>query len=100
MTYQEIQGHLQEMYGVELSRDLLSSITDAVMDEVTAWQSRPLDSVYPVIYLDALWTKIRDEGTVRNKAIYLALGINLQGEKELLGLWVSQNEGAKFWLQW
>ena len=99
MTYQEIQGHLQEMYGVELSRDLLSSITDAVMDEVTAWQSRPLDSVYPVIYLDALWTKIRDEGTVRNKAIYLALGINLQGEKELLGLWVSQNEGAKFWLQ-
>ena len=84
MTYQEIQGHLQEMYGVELSRDLLSSITDAVMDEVTAWQSRPLDSVYPVIYLDALWTKIRDEGT--EVLFHLIHNLVSAGKIEAVGL--------------
>ena len=98
MTVREIQGHLEELYGVDVSPALISNITDVVLDEVKAWQSRPLDAIYPILYLDALQVKIRDEGTVRNKAIYLALGINLGGEKELLGLWISQTEGAKFWL--
>ena len=98
MTTREIQGHLEELYGVEVSPTLISNITDVVFDEVKAWQSRPLDAIYPILYLDALQVKIRDESTVRNKAIYLALGINLDGEKELLGLWISQTEGAKFWL--
>lgn len=99
MTTREIQGHLEELYGVEVSPTLISNITDAVLEEVTAWQHRPLDSVYPVLYLDALQVKIKDQGTIRNKAIYLALGIKLSGEKELLGLWLSPTEGAKFWLQ-
>ena len=98
MTAREIQGHLEELYGVDVSPTLISNITDVVLDEVKAWQSRPLDAIYPILYLDALQVKIRDESTVRNKAIYLALGINLDGEKELLGLWISQTEGAKFWL--
>jgi putative transposase len=99
MTTREIQGHLHELYGVEVSPTLISNITDAVIEEVSAWQSRPLSSVYPIVYLDALQVKVKDQGAIRNKAIYLALGINLAGEKELLGLWVSQTEGAKFWLQ-
>ena len=99
MTTREIQGHLHELYGVEVSPTLISNITDAVLEEVTAWQSRPLDSVYPILYLDALQVKVKDQGAIRNKAIYLALGVGLSGEKELLGLWVSQTEGAKFWLQ-
>ena len=98
MTVREIQAHLQEMYGAEVSPSLISSVTDAVADEVKAWQSRPLDAVYPIVYLDCIHTKVR-EGAVRVKAVYLALGINLAGEKEILGLWIAQNEGAKFWLQ-
>lgn len=99
MTTREIQGHLHELYGVEVSSTLISNITDAVLEEVTAWQRRPLGSVYPILYLDALQVKVKDQGAIRNKAIYLALGVGLTGEKELLGLWVSHTEGAKFWLQ-
>lgn len=99
MTVREIQGHLEEMYGTEVSPALISSVTDAVMDEVKAWQSRPLDALYPVVYLDCIHVKVRDSGSVRAKAVYLALGINLDGEKELLGIWIAQTEGAKFWLQ-
>lgn len=99
MTVRDIQGHLQDLYGVDVSPDLISRVTDAVLDEVTAWQGRPLDAVYPIAYLDALIVKIRDQGVVRNKAVYLALGVNVQGGKEVLGLWIEQNEGAKFWLK-
>lgn len=98
MTVREIQSHLIEMYGAEISPTLISSVTDAVMEDVKQWQSRPLDAVYPVIYLDCIHVKIRDAGAMRTKAVYLAIGINMQGEKEVLGLWVSQTEGAKFWL--
>ena len=99
MTVREIQSHLEEMYGTEVSPTLISSVTDAVMDEVKAWQTRPLDLLYPIVYLDCIHAKVRDSGAVRVKAVYLALGVNLSGEKELLGLWVAQTEGAKFWLQ-
>ena len=99
MTVREIQSHLQEMYGTEVSPTLISSVTDAVMDEVTAWQARPLEALYPIVYLDCIHAKVRDAGAVRVKAVYLALGVNLDGAKELLGLWVAQTEGAKFWLQ-
>jgi putative transposase len=99
MTVREIQGHLEEMYGTEVSPALISSVTDAVLDEVKAWQARVLDAVYPIVYLDCIHVKVRDAGAVRVKAVYLALGINLAGEKELLGLWIAQTEGAKFWLQ-
>jgi putative transposase len=98
MTVREIQSHLEEMYGTEVSPTLISSVTDAVIDEVKAWQSRPLDTLYPIVYLDCIHVKVRD-GTVRVKAVYLAIGINLAGEKEVLGLWIAQTEGAKFWLQ-
>ena len=99
MTVRVIQGHLEEMYGTEVSPTLISSVTDAVIDEVKAWQSRPLDTLYPIVYLDCIHVKVRDTGTVRAKAVYLALGINMAGEKELLGIWIAQTEGAKFWLQ-
>jgi putative transposase len=99
LTVREIQSHLEEMYGTEVSPTLISSVTDAVMDEVKAWQSRPLEPIYPIVYLDCIHVKVRDTGAVRVKAIYLAIGINLQGEKEVLGLWIAQTEGAKFWLQ-
>ncbi len=99
MSVNEIRGHLEEIYGVEVSKDLISTVTDAVMEEVRDWQSRPLDAVYPVIIFDALRVKIRDEGTVRNKAVYLALGFTMEGQKEVLGLWIEQTEGAKFWLR-
>jgi len=99
MTVREIQGHLKEMYGVEVSPDLISRVTDAVMDEVREWQNRPLDPVYPIIIFDALRVKIRDEGVVKNKAVYLALGITIEGHKDVLGLWIEQTEGAKFWLR-
>lgn len=99
MTVREIQAHLAEMYGTEVSPTLISSVTDAVIEDARAWQSRPLDTVYPVVYLDCIHVKVRDAGTVRTKAVYLALGLNLSGEKELLGLWIAQTEGAKFWLQ-
>lgn len=98
MTVREIQSHLEEMYGTAISPTLISSVTEAVMEEVTAWQSRPLESLYPIVYLDCIHAKVRDNGAVRVKAVYLALGVNLQGEKELLGLWIAQTEGAKFWL--
>lgn len=98
MTVREIQAHLEEMYGAEVSPSLISSVTDAVVDEVKAWQSRPLDSVYPIVYLDCIHVKVR-EGAVRVKAVYLAIGITMTGEKEVLGLWLAQTEGAKFWLQ-
>jgi putative transposase len=99
LTVREIQGHLRELYQVEVSPDLISRVTDAVLDEVTAWQSRPLDAVYPVIFFDALRVKIRDDGLVRNKAVYVVLALNAEGEKEVLGLWIEQTEGAKFWLK-
>ena len=99
LSVREIQGHLQELYSVEVSPDLISRVTDAVLEEVQDWQNRPLDRVYPVIFFDALRVKIRDEGLVRNKAVYVALALTMEGEKEVLGLWVEQTEGAKFWLK-
>jgi putative transposase len=98
MTTRDIQGHLEEMYGVEVSPTLISNVTDAVLEEVRAWQSRPLDTVYPIVYLDALVVKMREQGQVQNRAVYVAIGINMQGHKEVLGLWTSAHEGAKFWL--
>jgi putative transposase len=98
MTVREIQAHLTEMYGTEVSPTLISTITDAVLEDAKAWQSRPLEALYPIVYLDCIHVKTRDSGTVRVKAVYLALGVNLAGEKELLGLWIAQTEGAKFWL--
>lgn len=99
MTTRDIQGHLEEIYGVQVSPTLISNVTDAVVEEVKAWQNRPLDAVYPILYLDALHVKIRDAGHVQNRAIYVALGVQLEGHKEVLGLWAGQAEGAKFWLQ-
>jgi len=99
LTVREIQGHLRELYQVEVSPDLISRVTDAVLDEVTAWQNRPLDAVYPVVFFDALRVKIRDDGLVRNKAVYVVLALTAEGEKEILGLWIEQTEGAKFWLK-
>ena len=99
MTVREIQGHLSELYGIDVSPDLISRVTDAILEEVRAWQSRPLDPVYPVVFFDALRVKIRDEGLVKNKAVYVALALNPDGEKEVLGLWIEQTEGAKFWLK-
>jgi putative transposase len=99
MSVREIQGHLLELYGTEVSPDLISTITDEVIEEVTQWQQRPLEATYAIVYFDALRLKIRDEGTVKNKAVYLALGIRADGRKEVLGLWIEQTEGAKFWLK-
>lgn len=98
MTTREIQGHLQEMYGVGVSPTLISEVTDGVMEEVKAWQNRPLEPVYAIVYLDALYVKMRHEGRVENRAVYVAIGIGLDGLKDVLGLWTSSNEGAKFWL--
>jgi len=99
MTVREIQGHLSELYSIDVSPDLISRVTDAVLEEVREWQNRPLDPVYPVIFFDALRVKIRDEGLVKNKAVYIALALTVEGEKEVLGLWIEQTEGAKFWLK-
>lgn len=99
LTVREVQSHLQEMYSIEVSPELISRVTDAVMAEVTAWQSRPLEPMYPVVFFDALRVKIRDEGTVRNKAIYLALGLLPDGTRDILGLWIENTEGAKFWMK-
>lgn len=99
MTVREIQGWLKEQYGAEVSPDLISSITDAVVDEIKEWQNRALERMYPVVFFDALRVKIRDEGHVKNKAVYLALGILPDGTKDILGLWIEQSEGAKFWLK-
>ena len=99
MSVREIQAHLLELYGLQISPDLISTITGEVLTEVGQWQMRPLDALYPIVYFDALRLKIRDEGVVRNKAVYLALGIRADGRKEVLGLWIEQTEGAKFWLK-
>jgi putative transposase len=99
MTTRDIQGHLEEIYGVAVSPTLISNVTEAIMEEVRAWQSRPLDALYPIVYLDALMIKMRENGTVQNRAVYVALGVTREGQKEVLGLWSSANEGAKFWLQ-
>ena len=99
MTTRDIQGHLEEIYGVEVSPTLISNVTEVVAEEVKAWQSLPLDAVYPIVYLDALHVKIRDAGHVQNRAIYVAMGVKVDGDKEVLGLWAGQAEGAKFWLQ-
>jgi putative transposase len=99
LSTREIQQHLEEIYGVEVTAGLISSVTDEVLDEVKTWQNRQLDAVYPIMYLDAIQFKVRDNGHVRNKAIYLAIGVTIEGYKEVLGLWIAQTEGAKFWLQ-
>lgn len=99
MSTREIQGHLEEIYGVEISPALVSSVTEAVSDEVRSWQSRPLNEKYPIVYLDALYVKMRDGAHVQNRAVHLAIGVTMEGTKEVLGMWVTGNEGAKFWLQ-
>lgn len=99
LSTREIQQHLEEIYGVEVTAGLISSVTDEVLDEVKTWQNRQLDEVYPIMYLDAIQFKVRDNGHVKNKAIYLAIGVTIEGYKEVLGLWIAQTEGAKFWLQ-
>jgi putative transposase len=99
MSNREIVGHLRDLYGVDVSPDLISAVTDAVLEEIAAWQARPLEPVYPLVFFDALRVKIRDEGPVRNKAVHIALGVRHDGGKEILGLWLEQNEGAKFWLR-
>lgn len=99
MTVREIRGHLEELYGIGVSPDLISTVTDAVLEAVAEWQGRPLDACYPLVFFDAIRVKIRDEGFVRNKAVYIALGIQPDGTKEVLGIWIEQTEGAKFWLR-
>ena len=99
MSTREIQGHLRELYGLDVSPDLISAVTDAVLEEVAEWQNRPLEALYALIFFDAIRIKVRDEGTVRNKAVYVALGVRPDGTKEVLGLWIEQSEGAKFWLR-
>src|ERR1700712_4395850 len=99
MSPREIVAHLRELYGIEVSPDLISTVTDAVLEEIVAWQARPLEPVYPIVFFDALRIKVRDEGLVRNKAVHIALGVRADGSKEVLGLWLEQNEGAKFWLR-
>lgn len=98
MTTREIQGHLHEIYGTEVSPQLVSEVTDTVMDRAKAWQNRPIEAVYPIVYVDALFVSIREGATVRKKALYVALGMSLAGQREVLGLWFQQTEGAKFWL--
>jgi putative transposase len=98
MSVRDIQAHLAEIYGVEVGHDLISRVTDAVLDDVREWQQRPLEDVYPILFLDALIVKVRDGGAVRNKACYVAIGVNLEGERDVLGLWFQSSEGAKFWL--
>src|SRR5271165_530495 len=99
MSVREIRGHLEELYGIDVSPDLISAVTDAVLEEVAEWQNRPLDACFPLVFFDAIRVKIREEGFVRNKAVYIALGILADGTKEILGIWIEQTEGAKFWLR-
>ena len=99
LTISEIQGHIEEIYSTEVSKDLISTITDGVIEEVNNWQTRSLDRIYPIIYLDCIHVKGRDNHTVINKAVYLAIGVTMEGKKELLGIWVGRNEGSKFWMQ-
>jgi transposase-like protein len=98
MTTSEIQGHLEEIYGVEVSPELISTVTDGVIEEVRAWQGRPREKTYVILYLDALVVKVKQDGRIANRSIYLAVGVNQQGRKEVLGFWAAENEGAKFWL--
>src|SRR5439155_14007990 len=98
MSVRDIQAHLAELYGVEVGHDLISRVTDAVLDDVREWQARPLEDVYPILFLDALIVKVRDGGAVRNLACYVAIGVNFEGERDVLGLWFQRAEGAKFWL--
>lgn len=99
MTTRDIQAHLEEIYGVEVSPTLVSQVTEAVTDEIKLWQNRPLDDVYPIMYLDAVRVKVRHDGRVINKAVYLAIGVTMNGVKDVLGMWTAETEGAKFWLQ-
>jgi hypothetical protein len=99
MSTRDIQAHLRELYGTEISPELVSAVTDAVLDEVSQWQNRPLEPVYAIVFFDCLRVKIRDEGTVKNKAVYLAIGVRCSGHREVLGIWIEQTEGAKFWLR-
>ena len=99
LSTRDIEAHLKEIYGVAVGRDLISRVTDAVMDDVRAWQQRPLDDVYPVVFLDALVLKIREGGSVQRRACYLALGVTVDGDRDVLGMWFQENEGAKFWMQ-
>ncbi|MDY0292469.1 MAG: IS256 family transposase [Desulfuromonadaceae bacterium] len=99
MTTRDIQAHLEEIYGVDISPTLVSQVTKAVQDEVLLWQNRPLDEIWPIVYLDAIRVKVRHDSRVINKAVYLAVGVNLEGHKEVLGMWTAETEGAKFWLQ-
>ncbi len=99
MTMSEIQAHLEEIYHTEVSKELISTITDGVMEDVIRWQARALDRIYPIVYLDCIMVKARDNNMVINKAVYLAIAVNTEGKKELLGIWISKNEGAKFWMQ-
>lgn len=98
MTTRDIQGHLEEIYGVEVSPELISTVTDGIISEVKEWQSRPIDELYPIVYFDAIMLKVRDEGRILNKAAYLGIGIGMNGLKEVFGIWVEKSEGAKFWL--
>src|SRR5438045_8505889 len=98
MSTREIQSHLEDIYGIGVSPTLISNVTDAVLEEAQAWQASPLEAIYPIVYLDALMVKMRDNGHIYNKAIYVVLGVNVEGQKEVLGLWAAENEGAKFWL--
>lgn len=98
MTMKEISSHLEEIYGCSVGHELISNVTDEVMDEVIEWQNRPLDKIYPILYLDAMMVKIRENGHVLNKALYIALAVNMDGEKEILGIWLNKTEGSKFWL--
>jgi len=99
MSLMEIQGHLLDIYGTEVSKDFISEVTDSVVEEIDAWQSQSLDSVYPIIYMDAIRVKAKEEGRIINKAVYIAIGVNMNGKKEVLGLWIEKTEGAKFWLK-
>jgi len=99
MTTREIQGHLEEIYSTKVSAELISKVTDGVLEDIISWQNRPLDSIYPIIYLDCIYVKGRDNHTIINKAVYIAIGVNMEGKKELLGIWVGKNEGSKFWMQ-
>jgi putative transposase len=99
MSVREIQGHLRDLYAIDVSPDLVSAVTDAVLDEIAEWQNRPLETLYALVFFDAIRVKVREEGTVRNKAVYVALGVRPDGTKEILGLWIEQSEGAKFWLR-
>jgi putative transposase len=99
MSVRDIQGHLRELYGTDVAPDLISRVTDGILDEMQQWQERPLEAIYPIVYLDALYVSIRDGGVVKKKAVYVALGTTLEGQRDVLGLWIGQSEGAHFWLQ-